>query len=571
MNNAHSPARGPQGRVPVIGHPWHGLVRDGQLRLPDSSTRSYPQPQPSSASEGPDVIGSAHLVKRPGIGPVSLTPAQAALAADNKHQWRDTAILSGSTWQLYGQQLDGWLYFAPDGSRWRVRIPLGNSQYAFADTLNFDVQLDRFGDFGVAPESYTYSVSLAGWQPTDQPLLWSAFDNISTETAVTAAYLYVESVQPDGSKAAIMAHQRRFGVLAEDASRPRYDPCVRAPLGWLELAISGPGQAATVALTVLRSRDQTLRVVQYQPIPPATPRWVGVHFVATSETTYDTNPFQFVGPQPSEVGEGGERVFAAAPIWDIDITNIYERVLAIWPDDAGGWQECAIRYTEHTVSETSDPPPGLTVEQTSSYTETVRYALLANGVEVAAVEASSAETMAGTATFAADTVAIDGNGDWYRPGYVASNTVTHTYSVSYDGTTASDTWTETISTLGAGIIGSASTNDYPNRLNAFPAEIKQTLFNLPASISYGFGFYLPDRVAWLQVARLSSQVIALRRHDYLLDTTSVSPHKYTAAATPSGARGVVTTIPHSDNRRFAAWDPHSGEVEWLSETPCCWV
>ena len=75
----------PFGFVAQFGLPFHGIVRNGALTLPDASTMVYPQP------EGTDMP----YVKHPlGLTP-ARTPEEIAWDAARNYQWLDHAYLSG--------------------------------------------------------------------------------------------------------------------------------------------------------------------------------------------------------------------------------------------------------------------------------------------------------------------------------------------------------------------------------------------------------------------------------------------------------------------------------------------
>jgi hypothetical protein len=102
----------------VWGSPFHGLVKGGQLTLPNAETMSYPQPG----------SGDTYLVKFSGVPAVERTPAQQADDDLAGYEWRTDAIIASN--QLHGRGIGSpWLHKDADGRVWQVTVShtLGNS------------------------------------------------------------------------------------------------------------------------------------------------------------------------------------------------------------------------------------------------------------------------------------------------------------------------------------------------------------------------------------------------------------------------------------------------------------
>ena len=126
--------------------PWHGLVRNSLIHLPDGDTRPYDQPQGlQTAICGP---GDTHLISVKGIEPI--TPEEAASAPPGGQYWAGRALITGTS--LYGRSFQGWMFQAEDGSRWQASIIAGTIN---AGSTNIRITLKRFGEFGVAGETFT--------------------------------------------------------------------------------------------------------------------------------------------------------------------------------------------------------------------------------------------------------------------------------------------------------------------------------------------------------------------------------------------------------------------------------
>lgn len=102
----------------VWGSPFHGLVKGGELTLPNAETMSYPQPS----------SGDTYLVKFSGVPAVERTPAQQADDDVAGYEWRTDAIIAAN--QLHGRGIGSpWLHKDDDGRVWQVTVShtLGNS------------------------------------------------------------------------------------------------------------------------------------------------------------------------------------------------------------------------------------------------------------------------------------------------------------------------------------------------------------------------------------------------------------------------------------------------------------
>ncbi len=223
------------------GNPFHGLVKGGQLTLPNAATMPYPQPVGEHWQRG-----STALIKHPNAPGITRTPEEQAEDAAAGLQWWDRAILSGN--QLYGKELPGWIYIDPNGDRWLVTTTLST---AHLNGGTCSVTLSRFGVLGGAPESYTYSVTV--------PNMGQATPTISGTTG-TRVQRYHSS--PTGSAAV-------FEVAVEfRGSDARW--WIWRPVGWVEMTLSGLGSACSAAVIIRKNRAETLGQVggETQPAEP---------------------------------------------------------------------------------------------------------------------------------------------------------------------------------------------------------------------------------------------------------------------------------------------------------------
>jgi hypothetical protein len=294
------------------GWPWHGLVTGNMLALDGGVQKPYPSPAPYSYQlngttiSSRDSYGNTYRLAVPGVQATERTSGEQAADAAAGYQWRNEAMLSGGRFHLYGRPLDGWIYVDPDGVRWWVRCSeLGEATLrSLASPLSVPVTLARFGDFGVAAETYSYTVSL----PLDQLGVGGS------------AVLLVDALKPDGSAAVIHCGQRGQ---------------VRVPSGFIELRLAGPGAAATVSAVILRTYAQ-VQQIDAAPIPLQL--WLNDDATYAWAETYPPNPYRF----------------AHELIGSFQRASRY--VLALWYDANGLVEEVALHFVGQYQYSAPRPP-----------------------------------------------------------------------------------------------------------------------------------------------------------------------------------------------------------------------
>lgn len=96
--------------IKTWGSPWHGLVKNGVLTLPNDETMQYPQPS----------NGNSYLIRYADTPGVSRSTEQLALDAVEGKQWRNDAIIAGEH-QLHGKSISSpWLHKDELGRVWAV-------------------------------------------------------------------------------------------------------------------------------------------------------------------------------------------------------------------------------------------------------------------------------------------------------------------------------------------------------------------------------------------------------------------------------------------------------------------
>lgn len=121
--------------IKTFGSPWHGIVKNGLLSLPNGGVMEYPQPG----------NGDTVLVKFSGLPGINRSGAQVVLDAEQGKSWRNYAIISG-TGQLYGKNIPSrWLHRDEEGRVWAVNVsqPVPNSSL-------LQLTLSDFGRIGLS-------------------------------------------------------------------------------------------------------------------------------------------------------------------------------------------------------------------------------------------------------------------------------------------------------------------------------------------------------------------------------------------------------------------------------------
>ncbi len=263
-------------KVSVCGWPWHGRIdkpdefSPAVVHLPNGTTRPH---------ELPEMAGYTYRVKVPGVAPITRSPDQVVADMAAGMAWRNEAILCGRYFQLYGKDLQGWVYCAADGSRWIINLA--------AETATL---------LGAAGKpSMVKSIAIS----------WPADDGQSTpaiaipDLVVKRAEMPVD-IRADGGQAILMLY----------FSDPAYDIDARKiPLGFLRLDLTGSvADPFAAAVTVLRTRAQTLGSMTY-----------------VDDMTVTTDHF---GNPNSGTGT--------------ETRDITDRIWAMWFDASGAVQECAV-------------------------------------------------------------------------------------------------------------------------------------------------------------------------------------------------------------------------------------
>lgn len=520
-------------QVGIMGTPYHGPVQGDVLTLPNATTKAYLQPD----DQEPDTACTAHLLKVPGIAEVSRTVDELAADAAAGRQWRNKAMLSGHRFQLYGQNLDGWVYIDSAGDRWLVKITndLGTVSFNLSTAISIDLSFTRFGAFGKDADTVTRTVGLSYYGQPNAP--FDGFPSgVGVNESITTASFLIDGIYSDGSKVALVVRRFRPGYKAPGQGE---DVFYKHPLGWLEIAITGLGGDPTVTLSVLKTRDETLVVVDDTEsdgrtagaYPALAPDGIGL---ATTEGTY------------------GYRLELL-------------RLLAAWPDEAtGGWEFVALRYvntlsasgsvsgsgTSYTTSTSAAYDCTMTIEVGGAVQSTLGYTASISGSLILNSTGATPPAVTWTVSNVPEEKELLFRGASY----------TQTGPPLYEEGNAGDTYTVDLLNYGS-IFDSVSAD----KTGAYRSTWRQRLL-LPTTV------LVPgiDSIT-VDVQRYSLKAFGFR---YRLQTTpgGAGDFVHMPRVTPSGVQGSeVGSTFDEDARLYASWCPHTEVLTDLETTPICWV
>lgn len=534
------PGKEPLARVGIFGNPYHGPVEGGTLTLPNSSTKTWPQP----GSAAPDLAGTAHLIKRPGQPDVIRSTEDLAADTAAGREWRSAALLSGSGMQLHGQDVNGWIYVDAAGDRWLVQFTTDPATvfYNFADPLiEISFKISRFGVFGPSALETIKIVAITGYGQSGPSFKGFLVSQSPFQLEdVTSGSLLVDAITPDGSRVALMLHRRKFYLGPDDPPDPTNDALYRHPVGWLQLEISGLGSSPTLTLSVLKGRDETLEIV---------------------ERTFDESGITNVSVDATDDHPGFSSARSGVLEWKIQ----YRKLIAARPNDGGdGFVFDSILWVAQGTHIGSYVFTGnvLTFDRANAIAES--YMLEADGVEVDRVDVSY------TVAYESSLEFLTGEDD---PWAVLTETA-RLREASFDGNFYSET------------VSAPPPSNIIVPQSAFTA-IDDEGASIASPVAFAFQELVPSRLCFVlgwrndfrytmgdlpgagrlavDLVRYSGRVFGFR---FELGGNFV----YLPRHSPGGETGSRITRPYAvDDRLYASWCPYSGQVADAREDPVCWV
>lgn len=290
----------PQSRPVRMGQPYHGLLIDGVLTLSTGAKISF--------SGSP--LGDCYKFVVPGTS-LSMTPVEVASEAAQGREWRSYALLSGRTRSYAGIEVgaDAWLYADANGDVWRIRCAQLNNALIqpsaptntegtlygyYPATLDFQFEITRWGLIspdqtvaavrtivieGVALGPSAHKSDPITYYPDYTPDRYRRFPG--SGYGFQYMPINIDDVSTSGAKCLFCVNRS-----AEVGTRALGGGNGRAyPLSWIEVRVSGGGDAITISMT--RVRDQP----KYDDISTLSSN------VASGTWSATIGPDSFSGPQ----------------------------------------------------------------------------------------------------------------------------------------------------------------------------------------------------------------------------------------------------------------------------------
>ncbi|TWC35048.1 hypothetical protein FBY03_11196 [Pseudomonas sp. SJZ079] len=243
---------------PLWGFPWHGLLispgYQTKLRVGDAGGAELPINQPPFPPNLDGAIGEyyfgggdLHVLRLPGIAPLSLTPEETTEQAALGRTWQNYTLLHTSIardhWSAAnGLRMSGWVCIDAAGDRWLVKpvaVPnvRGDSLIDIGEALTLKFDVVPFGYLGQAPVApVQIEATLADLQQDGEPL----------GTTEPKVLLRTASIASHGREVLI-------ALYAKGAETTRDFAC-----GWLKLECTGVGPDFGLSLSVVHSRADCL-------------------------------------------------------------------------------------------------------------------------------------------------------------------------------------------------------------------------------------------------------------------------------------------------------------------------
>lgn len=504
-----------------FGCPYHGMIKGGEIHLPNDGRQATPQPV--GMVDG-DLAGSTYLQRMP-WAPGGVDTEEDVLAG---RHWADYAILGGCRQMLHGKALSGWIYAAPDGKPWWVDIS-NLLSVSVGNSFSRTVRLRPFGQVGRPGSTRSVSVSLSS---TGQ----------STPSLTGARSLWLADITPDGSRAIL-----EVVLITEHNPDPGLGRIY--PVGYWLLELTGSGSGISASLSVLRTRAEVLGTMSDSGPIPQVPFPYTTYGISISGSGGGVYTITWAGAEHNVAyREDGAR--------HISVTG---RIVGMWFDSAGNPTEVTLNMTRSisVSSAYTDESTGGPLIQTSlpgggsswSGSELVR-------ISVDEVEASD------TLTF---TLANQGVARSFTMAKSISNRETRTRIPYGDNATgpqgvhesefqsALDTpWHSWASAEEAIITGTGS--------EMTPQQQAMILNGYPFMSIPGSG------AVYLGLLRYSNNLMRLA-----LVRTDSSPYEWylSGALTPAGPVGGSTST--DADHRYASWNPATNEIAGPADEPVCFT
>lgn len=509
--------------VPPWGCPWHGLVKGGQLQLPNGTSMAYPQPSAEDAGH----FGDTALITHPLAEAITRSTEEQAADAAAGYQWRNTAILSGA--DLYGKALGGWIYIDAAGDCWLVTTELSWAERAGGLTT---FTLRRFGVLGGAPLEYSYSVAV--------PNMGQATPDVFGVAYRVARY----HSSPTGSAAVF-----EVAALYTDPASQWWN---WRPVGWLEVTLSGPGSECVIAITTLKTRVQTLGSLTRSPL------------TLTDESYYLQQQADGTGQIVTEPTPGltGYRLVTHTIVSGTDLYGFAGWVVGMYYDSAGARHEVTLTersetaYTSPAITHTGPTsfPPGASLnaqfDMSTNIASTLTFTYSVDGTPAASYVYQLDEASTTRLEI------IDGAGFETYSGRVDCNP-----GAAYEQALSAQP-VALPKIIGGSLLG------YPTGYDE--------LGDVPTWFAGGFAWCWEANVRgdmWVRPHRYSNTTLGVEHSERLAATGRHSVHQ-PAVVTPSGAQTLpALTVPYLAGEArliYGSWCPVTHQAA-RDTAPVCWV
>lgn len=532
--------------VPPWGCPFHGAVKNGQLTLPNGSTKSWPQPSRMRQNQW-DEPGYTYPVRVPSVAAVERSAAELAEDQSKGIEWRNDAILAGAYFQLHGHEVQGWIYCSPTGAKWLVSpVNIANP----VDTnlaLTLELQIGRFGVLGGQPDERTRFVTLVD--------LGQAEPNPADPSpAGTSAWLSIADVKPDGSAALLMIFKP---VYAFDSNGSH--PLHKIPLGWLELTMTEVDGEISGTLSVVRTRTQAYGTAIWDN---GTPGEFWNRIRPTPEVTSAAGDgFTDYTTTPRPLATSGTGTGVSAQVYDRHQSRqLTGRIVAMWYGATG--YDLVTLDMQQTYDEVAAAPAetvsGSKVER--HYTNGTIDVLSDTMVHRLSYDGTA--SMQSSLTLRLNGAVIDSTS---TAGGLTYNKTTGWFGTGYP--LQSQSRTETVEGVTTATEGSGTGDGLPNfgPLSSFSALCVP--YDKPwdaAYYLYGWDLFSQNNWVQLEICRQSNTLVGFERNKPLAGTRSWGP-------VSSRAGKVAGTVSPTGLARYGSENPNTGAITRNQTTPVCYV
>ncbi|MNZ44265.1 hypothetical protein D3C78_618940 [compost metagenome] len=283
----------------------------------------------------------------PDVPPVERTAEELAADAAEGMQWLASAIIAGAGKQeyndtgaayLHGRNVNGWIYAAPDGSRWLVR-GLGRRRMYSSD-LSMTLSLSRFGVLSGKAKSYSVSASISAAQQ-DQASWSSSY----SDPPERYRYWQTQDVCTGGDRAIVMIYEARGKIF---------------PLGFVLLTMNGtPGVNFTATLSKLAGRAEI--ETDRESVDAGLARYRGyASYTEDVGPSYTIRTYGGTGwVREDQALPAGVEAFVTTAVGSGESRAAATRLVAMWFDGAEQPQPVRLRVEKSSVM--SYPQSGLSV------------------------------------------------------------------------------------------------------------------------------------------------------------------------------------------------------------------